>query len=71
MRLNESNVDDAALKWSADPIYAVSREPHLDRGEPAADRRLVVDADLVVDDQRSSLFPRASRHAVTEAVGRA
>jgi len=36
--LNESIVEDSALKWFGEPGYAVGHGPQLAPGEPAAER---------------------------------
>lgn len=38
MSLNESIVEDSALKWFGELGYAVGRGPHTSPGEPAAER---------------------------------
>ena len=38
MSLNESIVEDAAIEWFGELIYAFGHGPHLAPGEPAAER---------------------------------
>lgn len=37
MKLNESIVEDVTLTWFGELTYAISHEPHMAPGEPAAD----------------------------------